>query len=313
MSDTTVGRIVKEACKAIWDALKENGFLATPETTTQWRELANDFECKWNFPNCVGAIDGKHVAIQCPPKGGSLYFNYKKFHSLVLMAVVNANYQFSMVDVGDYGRLSDGSVFASSNLGYAINNNLLDLPPARLLPGINARQPYIFVGDDAFPLKTCLLKPYRRNSIEEREKIFNCRLSRACRIVENAFGIATSRFRVFRRSIVANVDTAVEVIKAVLALHNFLMYNRSFSNYNAYCPLDFVDREVQGQVMQGQWRTDVHNQALQDVSNIGSNNYSRDAKNVRDNYRDYFCSDAGSVPWQWGVVRSTSETFDEPQ
>ena len=55
-----------------------------------------------------------------------------------------------MVDVGDYGRLSDGSVFASSNLGYTINNNLLDLPSARLFPGINARQPYIFVGDDAF-------------------------------------------------------------------------------------------------------------------------------------------------------------------
>ena len=158
-----------------------------------------------------------------------------------------------------------------------------------------------------------MLKPYPRGSIEERENIFNYRLSRARRIVENAFGIATSRFRVFRRSIIANVDTAVEVIKAVLALHNFLMYNCSFVNYNAYCSPDFVNREIQGQVMHGQWRTDVHNQALQDVSNIGSNNYSRDAKKVRDNYRDYFCSDAGSVPWQWGVVRSTSETFDEPE
>ena len=90
--------------------LKRNGFLNVPQTNKEWLQIAEQFKLKWNFDHCVGAIDGKHVIIQCPPRGGSMYFNYKKFHSIVLMAVVNASYEFIMVDVGDYERLSDGSV-----------------------------------------------------------------------------------------------------------------------------------------------------------------------------------------------------------
>ena len=94
---TTVGRIIKETCEKLWDVLLENGFIDAPDNREKWINVSRDYENKWNFPNCVGAIDGKHVAIQCPPRGGSMYFNYKKFHSIVLMAVVNANYEFIWV------------------------------------------------------------------------------------------------------------------------------------------------------------------------------------------------------------------------
>lgn len=115
---------------------------------------------KWNFSNCIGAINGKHVLIQCPPRGGSMYFNYKKNHSIVLMAVVHANYEFIMVDVGDYGRLSDGSVFANSKLRIAINQRCLNLPPARKLTYLILEYPCEFIGHDAFSLKPDLMKPY---------------------------------------------------------------------------------------------------------------------------------------------------------
>ena len=170
----------------------ENGFLSAPKDSMEWKGVAKKFENKWNFHNCVGAIDGKHVMIQAPPREGSRFFNYKKYHSIVLMAVVNANYEFIMVDVGDYGRLSDGSVFANCHLGYAMNNELLNLPPPERLPGTNKEFPYMFVGDEAFPLKEFMMKPYSLASLGPTERIFNYRLSRAHRIVENAFGIATT-------------------------------------------------------------------------------------------------------------------------
>ena len=311
MSDTTVGRIVKETCKVLWSVLLEKGFIKAPRTLSEWKKVSLDFEDRWNFPNCLGAIDGKHVTIQCPPRGGSMYYNYKKFHSIVLLAAVNAKYEFIMVDVGDYGRLSDGSVFSSSQFGNAINTGSLNLPPPRRLDSTDTLYPYVFVGDDAFPLKTCLLKPYPGQIMPEPERIANYRISRARRIVENAFGIATSRFRIFRRPISVNVNTAIAVTKAVVALHNFLMKSKTAQDRSRYCPPDFLDFENDGVVKKGNWRNEQYNEALISVSNTGSNNYSLLAKQVRDKYRDYFYSTEGSVAWQWEMIKRTQNPFDD--
>jgi hypothetical protein len=84
-----VQNIVVDVCNAIIQELLE-GYMPIP-TTEKWCEIADAFWNTWNFPNCAGAIDGKHVVITASANSGSLYFNYKKTFSIVLMALVDAN------------------------------------------------------------------------------------------------------------------------------------------------------------------------------------------------------------------------------
>lgn len=71
-------------------AIKKNlmALYMSPPTTEDWEKISEDFLKLWQFPNCVGAIDGKHCNIFAEPRTGSLNFNYKKSHSHVLMALM---------------------------------------------------------------------------------------------------------------------------------------------------------------------------------------------------------------------------------
>lgn len=104
----TVRLIILETCEIIWTLLSPI-YMSEP-TTEQFKDIEKDFHRMWNMPNCVGAIDGKHIAIKCPKNSGSMFFNYKKFFSIVLMAVCDANYTFTSVGVGSYGSQSDGGI-----------------------------------------------------------------------------------------------------------------------------------------------------------------------------------------------------------
>ena len=95
-------KVFRETCKALWTALQP--IYLKIYTRQSMMQISEDFFNRWQFPNCVGAIDGKHISIQCPPKTGSLFYSsYKKRFSLILMAACDANYRFTWIDVGDYG------------------------------------------------------------------------------------------------------------------------------------------------------------------------------------------------------------------
>jgi len=129
---STVHYAVVRVCDAICKVLHEEQ-LPLP-TTEMWLANANKFELLWNFPHCVGAIDGKHIVMQAPPNAGSTFYNYKGNFSIVLLAVVDAEYRFTAVDIGQYGSSSDSGVFHHSALGEALHENKLPCQKVLTLP-----------------------------------------------------------------------------------------------------------------------------------------------------------------------------------
>lgn len=127
------------------------------------------FREKWNFPNAVGALDGKHILFQAPVHSGSMYYCYKNHFSTVLLALVDANYKFIAIDVGACGKNSDANIFKNSDLGKCLSNESLNMASPKALPGGNTVLPHVIIADKAFGLSTYLMRPYSRDDTREDE------------------------------------------------------------------------------------------------------------------------------------------------
>ncbi|XP_046407497.1 protein ALP1-like [Ischnura elegans] len=263
-----------------------------PNTAAEWEVIAQDFQKFWNFPHCMGALDGKHINFRAARADGSTFFNYKHAHSIILMALVDANYRFLYYDVGVNGRVNDAGVFRDCSLRAALTSNRLDVPPGKPLPGRQRDTPYVIVGDDAFPLQPYLMKPYPERGLSQSQRVFNYRLSRARRVVENAFGILSNRFRIFLSPINLSVEKVEKITLACLALHNFLRTKKDTS----YVCSGLVDEETaDGLLIPGMWRNDprLHNPLVRQ----GGNRAHNSALVIREEFTNYFNGE-GQVPWQ---------------
>ncbi|KAJ8910546.1 hypothetical protein NQ315_011059 [Exocentrus adspersus] len=127
ISAQALGCIIPETCAVIFNTLKTD-YMKLPKSKEEWTKVASQFENRWQFINCGGALDGKHIRIVPPPKSGALYYNYKNFYSVILMALVNSNYEFMYVDVGKQGRMSDGGVLEWTSLNQKLVENKLNFP-----------------------------------------------------------------------------------------------------------------------------------------------------------------------------------------
>ncbi|KAM7300341.1 protein ALP1-like isoform X2 [Ixodes scapularis] len=344
--------IVSEVCTALWEVLGPL-YVACPEQPEEWKKVAADFEDRWNVPNCIGAIDGKHVIIECPKLSGSLNHNYKGSFSKSLLAISDARYRFLYVEIGHHGSESDGGIFARSQLQRRINCGEQGLPPPAAV-GEEGDLPYFLLGDEAFPLKPYLMRPYPRKSLiptaEERQqsaarpstsapqagdpvdeqlpdddagdlsdndeanrkelrrrrKIFNYRLSRGRRVVENAFGILAQKWRILRRPFRANEENTDKIVAGCVVLHNFLLKDSEVSA-TSYCPPGTADHEDwEGRSVSGSWRgdTDNENATLQALPRTGYNS-TREAYRVRAKLTHHFVN-GGAVPWQDTMVMGPS-------
>ena len=115
-----------------------------------------------------------------------------------------------VVDIGSYGRHSDSAILENSAFYREYIDGKSTLPP-KPLPGTDIPVPHVFVDDEGFALQTYLMRPYPKAGIitDPRKRRFNAQLSRARRVVENAFGILAMKWRVFLRSIETDVELSL--------------------------------------------------------------------------------------------------------
>lgn len=268
-----------------------------PETEQEWKKKARQFELLWNFPHCIGSIDGKHIVIEAPFNSGSDFFNYKEQFSIILLAIVDADYNFIYANVGAKGRSSDSGVFQETSFYDAMTANRLNFPqPQPILPN-GPNLPYVIVGDSAFALSENMMKPYP--GVHNRgttKRIFNYRLSRSRRIVENVFGLLCAVFRVFRKAMPLKPATCEIVTMACVYLHNFLRRNKqSRAIYTPPGTFDYEDPEYN--VIEGSWRREVAPHNMLNLQPI-ARHPPLPAAVVRDHFAEHFSSPEGSVPWQ---------------
>ena len=271
-------------------------YLQTPSTSGEWYSIAKDFNERWNFLNAIGALEGKHIMIQPPPDSGSYYFNYKNTHSIILLALVNANYEFIYADVGTNGRASDAGVWNQCDLKASLEAKTLGIPPPNILPNSLRCLPFVILGDDAFPLGLNLMKPFPFRNQTLAQRVFSYRLSRARRVVENAFGILSNKFRIFLSPINLAPKKVEKIVLATLVMHNLL--RRVCPDYTAPGNINEENLE-EGSIIRGAWNQQPG--VLIGLENSQTRNATTEAKSVRLEYMQYF-NEEGAVPWQETMI-----------
>ena len=212
----------------------------------------------------------------------------------MLIAVLDSNYKFLWCNVGRNGSASDCGVFNTSTFRTALEEGTIGFPEPEPLPHDDRNMPYFLIGDDAFPLRTWLMKPFSQKGLTEEERIFNYRLSRARRVVENAFGILAHRFRCLLSTLQQKPDICRKIVCAALCLHNIMRIR-----YPALQNGDLDGEDENGNAVPGAWR-DGH--VLQALQNVKEPRQTREGKQQRLYLKSYYNSPVGSVPWQAQMI-----------
>ena len=160
--------------------------------------------------------------------------------------------------------------------------------------------PYFLVGDEIFHLKTWLMRPYP-GTLDEKQRIYNYRVSRARRTIENVFGILAARRRIFRKAIQADIKTVEAIVQACVCLHNFLQLTVK----SAYSSQGFIDSEMEdGSICPCDWCHLMPNvqSGLFCLPKAKGGRQQTNAKDTQRALKDYLNTTEGSVEWQWEYV-----------
>ena len=222
LAKSTVCVVVIETCQAIIDAMWDDTVTSRfPTTKEEFYENMAKFGEEWQFPYTFAAVDGSHLPIKCPRGGAQAmkqYFNFKGFYSIILVALVDAEYRFIWASAGFPGNTHDSTLFQSTKLWSQILEGKIIPECAQKVEKVNV--PPLILGDGAFPLRTWIMKPHGDAVLTAEKRYFNFRHSRARLVTEGAFGRLKSRFRVLSRKCESSKETVKLYALASVVLHN---------------------------------------------------------------------------------------------
>ena len=185
--------------------------------------------------------------------------------------------------------VNDGDVWNKCCISSAIEDKTLAIPNPRNLPLGQTDVPFVFLGDDAFALKSYMMKPYTQQNLTTDKRIYNYRHSRGRRISENLFGISANRWRFYLTTLALPPRSIENLVLASLVLHNFL---RNGSSRNVYCPTGLLDTENDsGELVNGTWRQDTEGVMIPLQVPPTGHNATKIAKTVREIFKDYFMNE----------------------
>ena len=192
-----------------------------PSNIDEFKSAMVKMGSEWQFSSGFCALDGSHIPIKCPlggPERRKEYYNYKKFYSVVLMSMVNAEHQFIWSCCGSPGNDHDSTVFQSTAMfdGIVQGNKI---PNIASMVG-DKHVPPLILGDGAFPFKYWLMKPFSHADKTPMESYFNYRLSRSRMVSECAFGKLKGRWRVLFKTCESTPETVKLMTLACIVLHN---------------------------------------------------------------------------------------------
>ena len=149
LARSTINKFVPELCDAIIRAYRDEVMITSPTGPEGFLEVESVFRRRWNILHALEALDGKHIPIRCPRRGGCLYYNYKGFHLIVLLALVDGDYKFLWVDLGASGSSSDPQIFKHSDLRHKIQDLTIGFPESESFVDDGPKVNYFILGDNA--------------------------------------------------------------------------------------------------------------------------------------------------------------------
>ena len=216
ISRKAISYIVEQVPAAIIKILGET-YLKKPNTADESVKILRKFKERWNFPNGLGGVDGKHTVLQQPKS----------------------------------------SVSHQSRLKNGLEKNTLNLPDLTPLPDRNYRLPYACTRDDVFPLTAYMMKPYPQKKLSLEKRIFNYRLSRMRLMSENTFGILANRWRVFRKPLLLEPEKVEAITLAELTLHSWLRKESDIGKIYFSLILVDREYPETGEIIEGSWRKEI--------------------------------------------------------